>query len=147
MVGNGPLRSHLEHQAIALGIQKQVEFESMPTEIISHMKSANILIHLSEDGGEDDLLIEAAVAKLPIIANAFGLAGKLFVDGESACLCSFDDIECVSDNINRYLNENQDRARYALNASTTVFERIEQDYGAYLVAYNQSIERCLAKES
>lgn len=147
MVGNGPLRPLLEQHAIALGIQNQVEFEPAPSEVISHIKSAHLLLHLSEDGGEDDYILEAAVAKLPMVANASGLAGKLFVDGESACLCSGVDVECIADRINMFLNENQDRARFALNAYEVVFERIEQDYGAYLEAYNQSIERCIVTES
>jgi glycosyltransferase involved in cell wall biosynthesis len=143
IVGNGPLRAALERQVIALGVQNQVEFEPFPTEILSYIKSANVLVHLSEDGNEDDIILEAAAAKLPMIANARGIAGKLFVDGESACLCEATDIECVADNINMYLNENQNRARYALSASEIVFERIEQDYGAYLEAYSESIERCV----
>lgn len=147
IVGNGPQRSQLERQTIALGIQKQVEFEPMTPEIISYMKSANIFIHLSEDGSEDELLLEAAVAKLPIIANSAGLAGKLFVDGESARLCTPQNAECIYESINMYLNENQLRTRFALNASDIVFERIEQNYGAYLRAYSQSIERCIAEVS
>ncbi len=143
VVGNGPQRPLLERHAIALGIQRQVEFEPMRTEVISYMKSANVFVHLSEDGSEDDLILEAAVSKLPLIANLDGLAGKLFVDGESARLCLPADIECISDSINMYLNENQDRARYSLNAESIVFERIEQNYGAYLQSFTQSIERSM----
>ena len=143
MVGNGPLRPMLERHAIALGLQKQIEFEPTPPEVLSYMKSAHILLHLSEDGSEDEVILEAAVAKLPMIANVSGLAGKLFIDGESACLCAPNDVACVADNINRYLNENQDRSRFALNASEIVFERIEQDYSAYLESYRSSIERCI----
>lgn len=145
MVGNGPLRSQLERQAIALGLQNQIEFLPMPKEVVSYMKSANILVQLSEDGAEDDLILEAAVSKLPLIANTRGIAGKLFAQGESACLCAPTDSECVADSINMYLNENQARARFALNASELVFERIEQDYGAYIREYSESIERCLAE--
>ncbi len=143
IVGNGPQRPLLERHAIALGVQRQVEFLPMPGEVVSYMKSAQVFIQLSEDGAEDDLILEAAVSKIPLIANLDGLAGKLFVDGESARLCLPADIECVSDSINMYLNENQDRARYSLNAESIVFDRIEQDYGAYLEAYRQSIERSM----
>ncbi len=147
IVGNGPLRAMLERQVISLGLQKQVEFQPAQNEVISHMKTAHILIHVSEDGGEDDVILESAVVKLPMIANGNGLAGKLFNDGESACLCDPSDSECIAKGINMYLNANQDRARFALNASEIVSERIVQDYGAYIVAYNQSIERCLVEVS
>ncbi len=144
IVGSGPLRAQFEKQVIALGLQNQIEFEPMPMEIISHMKSANVFVHLSEDGIEDELILMAAVSKVPLIANGKGLAGRLFVDGESACLCEPGDIDCVADAINRYLNENHDRANFAINAHDVVLERIEQDYGAYLEAYAESIERCVA---
>lgn len=147
IVGSGPLRSALEKTTISLGLQQQVEFEPMPVELMSYMKTANVFVHLSEDGAEDELILMAATAKLPLIAHKDGLAGKLFVDGESACLCATGDVDCVADSINRYLNENHDRANFALNAHATVFERIEQDYGAYLKAYAESIERCVAGAS
>jgi glycosyltransferase involved in cell wall biosynthesis len=137
IVGNGPMRAGLERQVIALGIQNQVEFEPMPSEVISHMKTANIFIHLSEDSEEENLVLEAAVSRVPLIVG----------DGESACLCKVDDVLCVSESINRYLNQNQDRSSFALNASEIVFDRVEQDYGAYLGTYRDSIERCMDIES
>jgi glycosyltransferase involved in cell wall biosynthesis len=147
VVGSGPMRAALEKQVINLGIQRQVVFESSQQDIISHMKSANILIHLAESPQEEEVILQAATVKLPMIAVQGGLAGELFTDGESAFLCPSGDIGCVSSRINAFLNENQARARFALNAQETVFERIEQDYAAYMRAYTNSIERCIAKES
>ena len=147
MVGSGPLRALLEKTAITLEVQNQVEFEPMPREVLSHMKTANLFIHLSENSEEDNFLLEAAVAKIPIVANIEGLGGKLFVDGESAALCDIRNTVCIADGINRYLSRNQDRASFALNASDIVFERIEQDYAAYVRAYGQSIERSIVAES
>ncbi len=146
VVGNGPLRHMLERQAIALGMEKQIEFETATPEMLSYVKTANLFIHLSEDGSEDAFLLQAAVSKLPIIANKDGIAGIIFKDGESACLCSPEDATCVADGINRYLNENQDRTRFGLSASEAVFDRSEQDYNAYLKAYKESIERCIVSK-
>ncbi len=146
ILGNGPLRHMLERQVIALGLEKQVEFEPTTPEVLSYMKTANVLVHLSEDGSEDDIVLQAAVSKLPIITNKDGIGGTLFTDGESACLCASDDSACIADGINRYLNENQDRARFGRNASEAVFDRIEQDYGAYLRSYAESVERCMVSK-
>jgi len=147
VVGNGPLRTHLERQAIALNLQNQIKFEPLLTEIISHLKSANVLIHLSEDGGEDDVLLAAASVKIPIIATKHGMAGKLFVDGKSARLCDFADCACVTESINMYLNENNSRTQYALNAYETIFEKVEQDYSGYIQSYSESIQRSIKKDS
>lgn len=77
IVGNGPLRSVIEHQVIELGIKNQVEFEPMPSEVLSHLKTANIFIHLSEEQSDDVLLIQAGVSKIPIITQNKGLGGAL----------------------------------------------------------------------
>jgi glycosyltransferase involved in cell wall biosynthesis len=144
VVGNGPLRSQLEKQAIALGLQKQIEFEPMPSEIVSHLKSANVLIHLSEDAGEDEILLTAASVKVPLIANTHSIAGTLFQDKKSARLCEPSDSACVTDSVNMLLNDNHIRTEFALKAQDIVFERIEQDYNGYLESYAASIERTLA---
>ena len=146
MVGNGPMRHHLEKQVLELGLQKQVHFEPMPEDIISHLKTASVLIHLSEDSEEDTTLLAAAAAKLPIVAVQSGLANELFIDDESAQLCESTDIDCVSEAINRYLNENRERSSFAIRAQEIVFEKIVQDYDTYIDAYRNSIVRCLVKK-
>lgn len=147
MVGSGPLRPLLEKTAITLEVQKQVEFEPMPAEVLSYMKNANVLIHLSEDSEEDVLILEASVAKLPIVGNSAGFAGKLLVDKQSVLLCDVDNGTCIANSINQFLSRNQDRLSFGLNASDIVFERIEQDYTAYLKAYAESIEQCMLSVS
>ncbi len=147
IVGNGPLRADIEHQVIALGIQEQVEFEPMPLEVLSYLKTSNVFLNLSEESTDDTLLLKAAVSKVPIIANSAGLGTKLFIDEESACLCAGNDIACIRNGVNRYLSENQDRIHFAQNAFDTVLERVDQNYEAYLEAYAESIERCAVSAS
>lgn len=143
IVGNGPLRSAIEKQVITLGIHNQVEFEPMPAEVISHMKTASMLLHLSEDPEEDQYVLQAATVKLPMVASIGSVANTLFVDGDSALLCQSADTFGAGKRVNTFLNENQLRTRLALNAQEVVFERIEQDYARYLEAYRNSIERCV----
>ncbi len=143
VVGNGPLRSDIEHTAIKLGIVSQVIFEPMPIEVLSHLKTANVFLDLSEENNDDVLILKAAVSKIPIITNSEGIGGSLFTNEESACLCKSSDIDCIRDGVRRYLNENQDRVHFARNAFDAVFERVDQNHEAYLEAYAVSIERGL----
>jgi glycosyltransferase involved in cell wall biosynthesis len=147
VVGNGPLRTQLEKQAIALGLQNQIEFEPMPAEVISHLKTANVLIHISEDGTEDEIILSAAAVKVPLIVNKESIATTLFKDKESARLCDPTDIGCITESVNMYLNDNRTRVEFALRAQDIVFERVEQDYGGYLQAYTEAIEHSLAEVS
>ena len=147
IVGNGPLRSRLEANVIALHVQKQVEFLSMPEEILSYITSANLCIHMSDDVNDDEFLLKSAMVKVPLVANMRGLGGRLFVENESACLCEPGDVKCIADSINRYLNENQMRTHFALNAFESTLERVDQNYDAYLESYALSIERSIVLES
>ncbi len=147
IVGNGPLRATYERLVIFFGLQNQIQFEPTPPEYLSYMKSANVFVHVSEDSTQDELILMAAMAKIPIVGNMNGLAGKLFVQNESALLCVPGDVDCVAGSVNQYLNENQSRASYVLRAHEAVLERIEQNYDAYLASYVDSIERCVAPES
>ncbi len=142
VVGSGPLRAAIEKLVMTLGLQRQVVFEPYTEDVISYMKTANVLIHLSESPEEDEVVLEAAAVKLPMILPNSGLAFELFSDGEAAFLCPVDDPSCVSSRINTFLNENMTRTSFAMNAQEIVFDRIEQDYQAYLRAYQSSIERC-----
>lgn len=142
IVGSGPLRGALEKRVVELGLQNHVVFEPMSEEVISHMKTANVLMHMSEDADEDPIVLEAASAKLPIIGAYENIAGALFQDGESALLAHADDLGTISKKLRDFLNDNLMRTQLSMRASDIVFERIEQDYQAYLLAYRNSIERC-----
>lgn len=147
IVGNGPLRAQLEANVLALGIQKQVEFLPMPEEILSYITSANLYVHVSEDAGDDVFLLKAAMAKVPLIVGSKGIGGKLFTDGESACVCEPEDVVCIAHGINRYLNENHTRTHFAMSAFETTLDRVEQNHDAYLNTYALSIERCISATS
>jgi len=146
IVGTGRRRTALEKQAIRLGLQDQVIFEPQGGDILSFMKSSNILVHLSEDPDDEQIVLQAAAVGLPMISGVAGLPGELFLDGESAFVCPNDSPPCVTQKINTFLNKNQLRAKFSMNAQAIVFSRIEQDYDAYMRAYRNSIERCLVSD-
>lgn len=143
VVGNGPLRAACERLVLFFEIQNQVQFELTPPEYLSHMKSANVFIHVSEDATQDDLILMAAMAKVPIIGNKDSLSGKLFVSNHSALLCPPDSIDCIAQSINQYLNENLSRTTFVNRAYDSVIGRVDQNYDAYLASYVSSIERCI----
>ena len=82
-----------------------------------------------------------------MVVGTFGLAKELFVDGESAFICPNDSPPCMSEKVNRFLNENTLRIKLVENMVDIVFGRIEQDYPTYMESYRNSIERCLPQDS
>ncbi len=143
IVGSGPLRGAIEKQVTESGMAGRIVFEPEQANVISHMKSAHVLVHLSEDAEEDVTVLEAASVRLPIIGLNMGMAGTLFKNGESAFLCESVDPVAVSRYLRMFLNDNSARLQLAVRAEEVVFERVEQDYEAYLRAYRTSIERSL----
>lgn len=146
LVGDGPNKEELMRCAVTYGIGTQVQFEPATNDLVSHMKTANLLVHLSEDAEEDYVVFQAAAVGLPIVTGASGVLGELFLDEENAFVCPNDSTTCVTGKINTFLSHNDLRVRFAMNAKDMIFERIEQDYGAYLKAYQASIERCIREE-
>ncbi len=147
VVGTGPFRQVYEKQVIALGLQNQILFEPMPHALTSHMKTADVLIHVSEDRDEEDLILQAAATKLPLIAGARSIAGELFLDGDSAYICTETDTGCLKSKVMLCLHDSGRLEHMSLMAQQTVFERIEQDFGVYVEAFQKSIERGLVSVS
>ncbi len=146
MVGDGPQRETFEHLITGLGLQNQVAFEPAPEEHLSHMKTANAFLHLSDNPNEDDFILMAGIAKVPIIASTHGLSGKLFINNESARLCEPTDISCIAESINYYLNQNQNRVNFAESAHQAIVDRVDQNYETYLDQLAESIERSAVAE-
>jgi len=147
IVGSGPLRATYERLILFLGLQNQILFEPTPAEYLSYMKSANVLVHVTEDSTQDEIILMAAMAKIPIVGNKEGIAGVLLDDNHSALLCTPGDIDCVASGVNQYLNENLSRTTFVLRAYESVIDRVEQNYDAYIARYVESIERCVPPES
>jgi glycosyltransferase involved in cell wall biosynthesis len=147
IIGDGPLRGKLERQILSLGIQRQVEFVPSSCDVVSYIKTAQTVIHVSDDANEDDVMLATAVSRVPLIANTHSLAGELFKNGESAHLCDPEDTACITRGIQLYMSGTQSRSQYAINACDAVFDKVIQDYKTYLLAYVESITECLTENT
>lgn len=146
IVGDGERRGQLEKRILDYGLEAQILFGSPDTDVLSCMKSAQVLIHTSADPSQDEIVLKAAAAGVPIICGDRGLASEFFIDEESVLLCPLGQPACFGEKANRLLNDPTLRQSLALNARGVVFESIEQDYGTYLSAYRSAIEGCLVAE-
>jgi glycosyltransferase involved in cell wall biosynthesis len=144
VVGSGPYRLALERHVSELGIAGKVLFEPMSDSLISHMKTAQVLIHTSEESEEDTLFLQAASVGLPLILHTSELAEKLFRHGESAFLLPKPDATLITRHLRAFLNDNTARVQMANHAYESVSLRVEQNYGAHLEAMRSSLERGLA---
>ncbi len=134
---------HLEDEVQVLGIQNSVVFEYEKLKFVSYIKTANVVIQISGLSDEDHMILCSADVGTPLIVGDIGIAKQLFVDGESAFLCPNDNATCIGEKINKLLNGNQFRVELSRYSKIVITDRIEQDYGAYLEAYRDSIEMAL----
>jgi len=146
IVGNGKNREALQKRAVAFGIGNQIALKPRSDDIVSYIKTADVLIHTSENTDEDDTILCAGVVGTPIVAGEGGIAGELFEDGKEALLCPNDSPPCIGEKVNRLLNENTLRTQFERYARQAILERVKQDSEAHLSAYRGSIERCVALE-
>ena len=143
IIGEGPKRAAIEKKVKDYGLLSQVVFASNSTDVLSCMRSADILIHASSDPIHDDVILKGATVGLPMVCGNVGIAVEIFQNDESILLCPLDSPPCFGEKVNRLLNDNALRETLEINAQAVVDQNIVQDYSAYLRAYRESIELCL----
>jgi len=140
VVGTGPNKAEFQKRAEILGIKEQVLFLSDMSNLLSYLKSADVLMCPDTTESSDELIIKAAAAGLPLIMAKTPLRDDLFVDGESAFLCNPEDTIEFSQKLNKFLNTNTLRTQFAQNAQDTVKTRLHEDPNAFTQAYRDTIE-------
>lgn len=78
VVGEGRERRRLEHMARSLGIADNVVFTGTRPDARALMGSAQAFIQASAYDGYGQALVEAALARLPIITTDVGIVGEVF---------------------------------------------------------------------
>lgn len=143
IVGEGPLRAHLERKAASGNLKDRIAFESDPSDLVSHMKSANLFLNVGWDEEHDSLIAAAAAAGLPVLTATGAMASALFEDGVNAFICPENDMVCLQARIGEFLNDNHLRATFSINARSQVFAMMDQDVESYRRAFVESLESCV----
>ena len=142
VVGGSRYQETLEKYIEEQELTGKVILEPMQEDVLSHMKTADVLLNVSDTEESEVLLVEAAAASLPIITVASNAADTFFEDGVSAFICPESDVECLSTRVNEFLNRNQLRKTLAINARNRVFVLIDQNEDAYLGSLVDIFETC-----
>ncbi|MBI4086505.1 glycosyltransferase [Candidatus Kaiserbacteria bacterium] len=145
IVGEGPLRKQIERKIIGLNLQNQIVVESNPDDLVSHMKSSNLLLNPVASEENDTLLAAAAASGLPVLTVHSGMADTLFTDNVNAFICPENDKVCLQARIGEFLNDNQLRTAFSINSRDQVFSVMEQDVDAYRRAFIDTFTTCMLK--
>lgn len=105
--GDGPDRLKLQRKAIALGIDKKVQFLGMVSNVAEHIEKANLFVLASKQEGSPNALIEAMSLGLPCISTDCPCGGPrdLITNGVNGLLVPVDDKEAMKEAIKKVLGD------------------------------------------
>lgn len=121
LVGDGPLRAELEHQAAALGLQSRVRFLGDCRDIPAILASLDVSIVPSISESLSNVMLESMAAGVPVVATAVGGNVELGGDGR-ASLVSPSDEEALAAGLERVVADAELRREMSYRARQFALE-------------------------
>lgn len=116
VVGEGSQRRKLEHKAHQLGLADKVVFLGERPDARALMASAQAFIQASAYEGYGRTLVEAALARIPIITTDVGIVGEVFKGNEDVLAAPVADSMALSLNIIRFVEDMSLRLQLPIHA-------------------------------
>jgi len=115
IIGSGPMRAHLERLTRELGIADQVHFlgNRSHDEVALWMNVADVLCLTSRSEGMPNVVMEALVSGIPVVATSVGACPELLSHELTARLCKPDDSMDVAIRLHEVLEHDVDRESLA----------------------------------
>ena len=123
--GDGPDRIKLQRKAIELGIDKNVQFLGMVSNVAEYIEKADLFVLASKQEGMPNALIEAMALGLPCISTDCPCGGPrdLITDGENGLLIPVDDVKALEAAMLRILGDKEFAEKLGKNAA-----RVQEKY-------------------
>lgn len=139
VLGDGPMRKQCEKKIKKIGIETQVVFPEQVTNIISYLKTADVLSVTDTHATADEITLQGAVAGIPTIMHETELRQEFFSDGNNAFLCPEKE-ECYTKKYQRIVHETELRQHFQRSLANTVVPRLATDARHYQTRYQNAIE-------
>ncbi len=105
IIGDGPLRSELESLVVRLDLCDYVAFTGYIKRIGDYLRAMDIYVNPTLDEGFGIAVVEAMLARLPVVLANLGAHPELIEDGISGLLYRGNDTDCLARSI-RQLTDN-----------------------------------------
>ena len=136
LVGTGPNRHALEELARARGISARVRFAGFQADVSPFYAIADVLVLPSHSEGSSNVLLEAMMAGVPIVATAAGGNPEIVLDGQTGLVVRVGDLPGLAAAITRMLQERELVARLVDAAGVRARLEFSQDrYGRLLSGF------------
>lgn len=143
VIGDGPARSLFVEKVKLLGIEKSVVFETKIDDLVSYLKTSDLMVELGTDEESEIRVLQAAAAGLPLVMKSTHLRLDLFKEGTSAFICEPNDILCISEKTSKFINTPVLREQFSLYGKDIARERLHEDPEAHFQALALTIEAAL----
>jgi len=130
LIGDGKLRASLEEEVIRLGIASYIHFKGFKKNVLSLLKSIDLLVLPSLKEGIPRCIMEAMAAKVPVVASDIPGNKELITHGETGLLFDPYNITELVKNI-AYIMDNKKNTNVIANKAR---KRIEDKYSNFRMA-------------
>lgn len=120
MIGDGPLRKHIEEQAKKLGIQQKVKFLGYQKDAVAYIKAADIMVMPSMIEGLPGVILEALSCGKPVIASSVGGIPEVVHNGLNGYVIEEFDTSAYQSRIREVLNDQNLREEMGRNAQKLI---------------------------
>lgn len=122
IVGEGPLRKHLENYSNSLGLHHSVVFAGLINDIKKVYKHLDLLALPSETEGMPNVVLEALAMEVPVVATNVGGLPEIIKSGSNGILVEPRNVERLTGAIGSLIMDAKLRERFALEGRKTVCE-------------------------
>ena len=125
IVGDGPLRSFLEQEALKLGVEDRVEFLPHSDDIPALLAQSTFLVHTADNEGCPNAVLEAMACGRAVVATDVGDVQALVKNGDTGFIVSPHDEPALVGRILTLIGDRQLCRRMGDAART----KAERDFG------------------
>ncbi len=119
VIGSGPMRGKMEAMAVKLGISDRVHFlgNRPHKEVALWMNRADVLCLTSRSEGMPNVVAEALVSGLPVVATNVGACPEMLAGEPAARVCRSEDVRGIAEALKAVLGMAVDRPALAARHS------------------------------
>lgn len=144
LVGDGPAYQLFLDKIKLLGIEKNVVIKREAEDLISYLKTADLLIEMDTAEESEVRILQSAAAGLPAVMYSTDFRLDLFKDGETSFICQPKDQLCIAQSTSKFINTVALRKQFKLNTESMARDRLHEDPQAHYRAIATSIESVLS---
>jgi len=145
MVGDGPERSACEYRAKQLGVKEFTNFVGKKDNIADYLAVADVFFLPSESESFGLAALEAQACEVPVVASRVGGIPEVINDGETGFMSDVGDIESMSANTLRLINDKDLRESFGKRGRILAIERYSAD--EIIPKYLRFYEKVLGAQS